>query len=112
MDDAQSHFGPLFVIMPVFGLVMDTCITGGTRCCDDGQHQNVSLGTTRHNLGWAKGHSVKKKKQAILLYCLQVCTHIMLGELTPVNVNHDITIKFNWNDGKCVSERQLCIEHV
>jgi hypothetical protein len=28
----------------------------------------------------------------MLLYWIQVCTHIMLGELTPVNVNHDITI--------------------
>jgi len=63
MDDAQSHFGPLFVIMPVFGLVMDTCITGATWCCDDGQHQNVSLGTTRHNLGWAK-RPLREKEEA------------------------------------------------
>ncbi len=61
--------------------------------CDDGQHQNVSLGITRHNLGWAKGQTLgKNKKQAILLYWLQVCTHIMLWELTSVHVNHDITI--------------------
>jgi hypothetical protein len=61
----------------------------------------VSLGITRHNLGWAKGHSgKKKKKQAILLYWLQVCAHIMLGELTPVHVNHDITINLTENDGR------------
>ncbi len=83
--------------------------------CDDGQHQNVSLGITTLNLGWAKGHSrekkrkKKKKKQAILLYWLQVCTHIMLGELTPVHVNHDITIHLTEMMENCVCERQLCI---
>jgi hypothetical protein len=43
------------------------------------------------------------------LYWLQVCTHIMLGELTPVHVNHDITIHLTEMMENCVCERQLCI---